>query len=147
LGGSDAAAAAGDAALVADAAAAAEASAAAEAELAAVAAIAEAEWVIAAALANLLAAGAITAAMMVIRQPGERVDGSGAACFRCRRRVTRPWDEPPSTGRPRPGPEPIPSEMVLAVGSSPPDEEDVTPSSESVAARTDDPRPIPKGER
>jgi hypothetical protein len=61
FGGSDAAAAAGDAALAADAAAAAEALAAAEAELAAAAAIAEAEAVIESALAKLLAAGVLTA--------------------------------------------------------------------------------------
>jgi hypothetical protein len=64
FGGSDAAAAAGDAALAADAAAAAEALAAAEAELAAAAAIAEAEAVIEAALAKLLAAGALTAVVV-----------------------------------------------------------------------------------
>jgi hypothetical protein len=65
LGGSDAAAAAGDAALVADAAAAAEALAAAEAELAAAAVVAEAESVVAAALARLAAAGLITATVVV----------------------------------------------------------------------------------
>jgi hypothetical protein len=60
FGGSDAAAAAGDAALAADAAVAAEALAAAESELAAAAVIAEAESVISAELAKLAAVGVIT---------------------------------------------------------------------------------------
>jgi hypothetical protein len=64
FGGSDVAAAAGDAALAAEAAGAAAALAAAEAELAAAAVVAEAEAVIAAALSRLAAAGVVTAVVV-----------------------------------------------------------------------------------
>ncbi|GAA0561518.1 hypothetical protein GCM10010172_50900 [Paractinoplanes ferrugineus] len=64
FGGSDAAAAAGDAALVAEAAAAADALAVAEAELAAAAAVAEAEAVLTSTLAKLAATGALTVAVV-----------------------------------------------------------------------------------
>ena len=78
LGGSDAAAAAGDAALTAEAAAAADAFAIAEADLAASAAVAEAEAVLAATLAKLAAAGAFTVAA-VAATPGSvsAAPGSG----------------------------------------------------------------------
>jgi len=76
FGGSDAAAAAGDAALAADAAVAAEALAAAEAELAAAAAVAEAEAVIESAVAKLLAAGVLTA---VVVGPADRASAAPAA--------------------------------------------------------------------
>jgi hypothetical protein len=66
FGGSDVAAAAGDAALAADAAVAAEALAAAESELAAAAVIAEAESVIAAELAKLAAVGVVTVGVVAV---------------------------------------------------------------------------------
>jgi hypothetical protein len=70
FGGSDAAAAAGDAALAAEAATAAAALATAEAELAAAAAIVEAEAVITAALARLAAVGAVSAVTVGVTASG-----------------------------------------------------------------------------
>ena len=77
LGGSDAAAAAGDVALTAEAAAAADAFAIAEADLAASAAVAEAEAVLAATLAKLAAAGAFTVAA-VAATPGSASAAPGS---------------------------------------------------------------------